>query len=127
MVILFKPWLQPCVCLYSSPSSTTEVCVCVEFMCMRKRMFSILSLLADVERQSQRAESHYGTSPLPPTRSDAVHLLSHTRLPRCARTRVCVHMCWRSPTEAQKKKISPLHACVPRAQSNDNRNLSNFL
>lgn len=57
------------------------------YVCAKQKMFSALSLLAAVGRQSQGAESHYRTSQLPPTTSDAVHSLSHTHAHLCLRKR----------------------------------------
>lgn len=56
-------------------------------VCARQKILSVLSLLAAVGRQSRGAESHYRTSQLPPTRSDAVHSLSHTPAQMCVRER----------------------------------------
>lgn len=79
-------------CAHACLKTGTNVCsVCVHVCARKKKIFSLLSLLAAVRRQSQGAESHYRTSQLPPTRSDAVHSLSHT----CLTMRVLVCVCAR--------------------------------
>lgn len=110
--------VHACLCIFAA------VCICVMCtvymhscmlenrckyvcVCAQQKIFNVLSLLAAVGRQSQGAESHYRTSQLPPTRSDAVHSLSHTCLHKCVCVCVCAHVC-------EGEREERFHACVVR-------------
>lgn len=85
------------VCVQWSYKKSVKICMCMCASVRQAKIFSVLSLLAAVGRQSQGAESHYRTSQLPPTRSDAVHSLSHTHAPANVYADACVWVQERLP------------------------------